>query len=432
MSNINFFEIFIISLRDPVNLIFFIIIIVLFLTDLIKKKDLKAQIVSVGVLGTFIGIFLGLQSFNPADMKNSINHILDGLKTAFFTSIIGMLAASSLAIYQRMMNRDIDDEKSKERILSEISLKLDDNTEIVKELRRLNLTQDKFGNEISLKLDKNVEIVEELKELNLAKETFGEEIKKVSQSIYELKENSNKENQELISILNINFEKMNSSLEIAIEQLSKGATEEIINALKQVIEDFNHELQSQFGENFIKLNESVINLLQWQENYKTHIEVLESKLTLSTSSIEKSKDSLSIIASKNNDIFKVYTNLEDIINTYREQVNDLNKHLRTYSELSKGAKNMFSSIESNISSTQSEFSNLSQSIKITNVDISNSFKTNKRQLDIIGAHFRTMGTEIPKSLQVSLSELDRGLATLTNKFKKDFDKILQEHRRNMQ
>ena len=431
MSNINFIEILTNSLNDPVNLIFFILIIGLFFTDLIKKKDLKAQIVSVGVLGTFVGIFLGLQSFNPEDMKNSINHILDGLKTAFFTSIVGMLAASSLAIYQRVTDKDIDDEKSEEKILNEISNKLNNNAEIVTELRSLNLRQDKFGNEILLKLDKNVEIVDELKKLNIAQEISVEEIKQVAQSIYELKENSNKENQELIRILNTNFDKMNHSLEIAIEQLSKGATEEIINALKQVIEEFNQELQTQFGENFIKLNESVINLLQWQENYKTHVEVLESKLTLSTNSIEKSKNSLNIIASKNNEIIKVYTNLEGIINTYKEQVNDLNRHLQTYSELSQGARNMFSSIQNNMSSTQSEFSNLSKSIKNTNKDISNSYNTNKKQLDMIGKHFREMGTEIPQALQVSLRELDRGLATLTIKFKKDFDKILQEHRRNM-
>jgi len=61
---------------------------------------LKSQIVSIGVLGTFVGIFIGLQSFNPEDIMNSVNDILAGLKTAFFTSIVGMSVATILSIVQ--------------------------------------------------------------------------------------------------------------------------------------------------------------------------------------------------------------------------------------------------------------------------------------------------------------------------------------------
>lgn len=61
---------------------------------------MKSQIVSIGVLGTFVGIFIGLQSFNPEDIMNSVNDILAGLKTAFFTSIVGMSVATILSIVQ--------------------------------------------------------------------------------------------------------------------------------------------------------------------------------------------------------------------------------------------------------------------------------------------------------------------------------------------
>jgi len=222
---------------------------------------------------------MGLQDFNPEDMKNSINLILVGLKTAFFTSIVGMITATGLAIYQRLSYKDLDDEKNEERILLEISEKLN-------KLDKLDSSQD---------TDK---IIGELERIRTVQTDTRDETEKISVSINELRDNSNKENQELINILNTNFDKMNNSLEIAIEKLSKGATEEIINALKQVIEDFNQELQTQFGENFVKLNEAVLNLVDWQNNYKTHIETLEEKLQLSSESIEKSKESLEIISSK--------------------------------------------------------------------------------------------------------------------------------------
>jgi len=95
-------------LLDPVNLVFVVIIFILALIDVKTKKDFKPQIVSIGVLGTFVGIFIGLQGFNPEDIMNSVNKILSGLKTAFFTSIVGMSVATVLAIVQKLKEYDTE------------------------------------------------------------------------------------------------------------------------------------------------------------------------------------------------------------------------------------------------------------------------------------------------------------------------------------
>jgi len=89
-------------LLDPINMLFVLVIFVLAFLDLKTKKDLKSQIVSVGVLGTFVGIFIGLQGFNPQDIVNSVNNILVGLKTAFFTSIVGMSVSTILSVIQTL------------------------------------------------------------------------------------------------------------------------------------------------------------------------------------------------------------------------------------------------------------------------------------------------------------------------------------------
>ena len=85
---------------NPINIVFIVMIFILGVIDQVTKKDLKSQIVSLGVLGTFVGIFIGLQNFNPQDIMNSVNEILVGLKTAFFTSIVGMSVATALSIFQ--------------------------------------------------------------------------------------------------------------------------------------------------------------------------------------------------------------------------------------------------------------------------------------------------------------------------------------------
>ncbi len=96
-------------LLDPINMIFVIIIFILGFLDQKTGKDLKSQIVSVGVLGTFVGIFIGLQAFNPDDIVNSVNGILIGLKTAFFTSIVGMSLSTILSIIQKFKNEPKDE-----------------------------------------------------------------------------------------------------------------------------------------------------------------------------------------------------------------------------------------------------------------------------------------------------------------------------------
>lgn len=89
-------------LFDPVNLFFVVTIFILAVLEYLLKKDLKAQIISMGVLGTFVGIFIGLQGFDPSDIMGSVKDILVGLKTAFFTSIVGMGVATILSIEQKL------------------------------------------------------------------------------------------------------------------------------------------------------------------------------------------------------------------------------------------------------------------------------------------------------------------------------------------
>lgn len=97
-------------LLDPINITFVFIIFVLAFLDVKTGKDLKSQIVSVGVLGTFVGIFIGLQGFDPADIVNSVNEILVGLKTAFFTSIVGMSVSTILSVFQEFLKSNPENE----------------------------------------------------------------------------------------------------------------------------------------------------------------------------------------------------------------------------------------------------------------------------------------------------------------------------------
>ena len=68
---------------------------------LIEKRRLINQfpslISTLGVLFTFIGITVGLVGFDTSDLDTNIPLLLDGLKTAFVTSIMGMLGSMILS-----------------------------------------------------------------------------------------------------------------------------------------------------------------------------------------------------------------------------------------------------------------------------------------------------------------------------------------------
>ncbi len=77
---------------------------------LIERKrwieQLPSLISTLGVLGTFMGITKGLLRFNSDDLTASIPQLLDGLKTAFFTSLAGMVGSLVLS---RVVSRVYDD-----------------------------------------------------------------------------------------------------------------------------------------------------------------------------------------------------------------------------------------------------------------------------------------------------------------------------------
>ena len=87
-----------------------------------KHKDFKSTIVSIGVLGTFVGIFVALWHFNSYDIATTVVALLDGLKTALITSIVGMCLAVLLAIIQRSKDTLVSEDEA--MILSSIDSQL--------------------------------------------------------------------------------------------------------------------------------------------------------------------------------------------------------------------------------------------------------------------------------------------------------------------
>lgn len=64
----------------------------------------------------------------------------------------------------------------------------------------------------------------------------------------------------------------------ALAKLSEMSSKTLVEALRDVIKDFNQKISEQFGDNFKDLNSAVGRLLVWQEQYKSYVESTVARL----------------------------------------------------------------------------------------------------------------------------------------------------------
>ena len=60
----------------------------------------------LGILGTFIGLTMGLETFNSQDAINSTPELLNGIKVAFYTAIFGVVGS---IIYNHYYHKDLEE-----------------------------------------------------------------------------------------------------------------------------------------------------------------------------------------------------------------------------------------------------------------------------------------------------------------------------------
>jgi hypothetical protein len=137
--------------------------------------QLPSIISTLGVLGTFLGITRGLVSFNTATLDLSIPILLDGLKTAFFTSLLGMTGS---LILNRIVSAKFDKEQKSSDIEKAARMIIDAMNANQRELPRL--FKDSNENLVStLSKDETVKVIrQDVKQL---KDDL-EEIKGLSRS----------------------------------------------------------------------------------------------------------------------------------------------------------------------------------------------------------------------------------------------------------
>ncbi|MHA1539212.1 MAG: MotA/TolQ/ExbB proton channel family protein [Alphaproteobacteria bacterium] len=83
------------------NIIFTVLILALFVAAILLPRlraPAPSLLIMLGLLGTFVGIFIGLADFDLQNLNLSIANLMQGVQTAFALSILGISAALLLRI----------------------------------------------------------------------------------------------------------------------------------------------------------------------------------------------------------------------------------------------------------------------------------------------------------------------------------------------
>jgi chromosome segregation ATPase len=327
-----------------------------------------ALLTSLGIFGTFAGIVVGLMAFNANDIDGSIEGLLNGLKTAFFTSLVGIILSILFKVIQTSgcfsgtsTPEDVTS-ASPEDILSAINQQRQSLDSLV-----LAIGGDSDGSILS--------------QIKLLRGDINDNQKlglKAQQGTFDTLNLINEQISSQQEAFTTFSDKLWIKMQDFADVLSKSATETVIEALKQVITDFNNNLTEQFGENFKQLNEAVKELVTWQENYKNQLFEMSEQYKLGVASIAATEVSVANISSESKAIPETMTNLKQVMEVNQHQLSELENHLEAFKGIRDRAVEAVPEIRKQIDET---------------------VKTISKSVELANNHYKELLTESDKYIQ---------------------------------
>ena len=104
----------------------------------------------------------------------------------------------------------------------------------------------------------------------------------------------------------------------------------MIEALRQVIVDFNKNLTEQFGENFKALDESVKKLVDWQAQYSVQVDQMGQQFQRSVDAIDSTRGAIERIGEDCQRIPTAMGELRDVLEVNQHQIQELQRHLEAF------------------------------------------------------------------------------------------------------
>ena len=316
---------------------------------------------TLGILGCFTGITIALFSFNPENISQSVPNLLSGIRTAFWASLAGVFGALTLRFGQRF--RKVKDNKNQ---IAGQTASLSDVVLSINSLRESIVGQD---------------------ETNIQAE------------IREFKEKSEE-----------HFLSLQEEFKTFSRHMVENNQKAIIEALREVIKDFNTKITEQFGDNFKELNSAVSKLLSWQIQYKDELEIIKENQRASRQELEKATNNLKEIV-QSAGVFS------SIAQDLRTQIDYLNQNREILTNQQKSLADVLKTMSSVTPTFEQKTSDMLEQIEKGMQRVYEQFSTNAdtlvKQVANSEKEFKTMFETIFKNSEDHLDELQRQITKVT-------------------
>ena len=369
---------------------------------------------TLGVLGTFWGITKGLMAFDTSDLDQSIPGLLDGLKTAFFTSLAGMIGSMFLSAFisKKQDERDggiSDINQAAGEITKSVKAMSDANTETIRSIQQQLTEQEAdrkafyrtVGEVMSKMSDTQKSItsaIDSLVVLQRSQENSLADIKEATtqqsvaiNSVAKYSQEVSEYTHHLGEILDVisgmsgtedeinekvgklkeiihgevieiedNMAKTNKLLESKFDEftelLKKSNTEALVEVMKKVTEEFQKQMNSLINkliqENFDQLNKSVEKLNQWQQENKEMIASLTHQYREMSDNFEATSTSLTRVKDDTTSLVSEGGKLRQLVDALNQVIIEDEHFIEVTKELHETANLSKSNMESFNESTK--------------------------------------------------------------------------------
>lgn len=342
---------------------------------LIKKKPsatIQSYASTLGVLGTFVGVYLGLMNFDESDISASVPTLLSGLKTAFSTSIAGMIASLLVKLFYFPKQEETLDEDAKRHSTTLEAL-----------------------NGIALGINKSIakmdSIAFEMKVVKLRDESFQNSLAK---SIEEVTD-SIKSGTSIID----------SSLNSFAEKLAEQSSKELIASIQRVMDDFNAKINSQLGEEFKDLSDSTKNLNLWQQE---NAALLEKVKQYSIQQVEKMEE-----------LSKTFGLLEQI----REYMCSLELYMRELHNTGNNLGNVIPAIQNEIDTINISIAKTTSFLLDITNNVCLSLKSCSSQIESAERNIQRSSQNFDESVTNTMRELSTNFVGILKKAFEEIDAL---------
>jgi chromosome segregation ATPase len=142
----------------------------------------------------------------------------------------------------------------------------------------------------------------------------------------------------LNTVMNDGFKVQIAAFQEFAKTIAENNSKALIEALSEVMRDFNAKINEQFGDNFKQLNEAVGRLLTWQEAYRQQLDQLREQMTASQVAISESKTALEAISTHASALPPAAEALSKLLTTAQAQIDDLSARLSAFAALKDKAE----------------------------------------------------------------------------------------------